>query len=162
MAYEVAHHGDENTTDYRCFISAPPATPAPFSRASFSFALPLPLALSPFLLCLSSFALIYGCAPYWADVRLAKGGDVVSPLHDIPLWADKEKGICNMIVEIPRGTNAKLEITLDEEGNAIKQDVKKGKLRLVDDVYPYIGYIWNYGAFPQVRSFLFLCPSSSP
>ena len=32
------------------------------------------------------------------------------------------------------------------------QDVKKGKLRHVDDVHPYSGYIWNYGAFPQVRA----------
>ena len=85
---------------------------------------------------------------------------MVSPLHDIPLWADKEKGICNMIVEIPRGTNAKLEISLGEEANPIKQDVKKGKLRLVDDVFPYIGYIWNYGAFPQVRPPSHALPSS--
>lgn len=38
--------------------------------------------------------------------------------------------------------------------NPIKQDVKKGKLRYVANVFPHKGYIWNYGAIPQVR-FLF-------
>lgn len=55
-----------------------------------------------------------------------------------------------MVVEIPRGTNAKMEICLSEEGNPIKQDVKNGALRFVHDVFPYSGYIWNYGALPQV------------
>lgn len=58
-------------------------------------------------------------------VRLAaKGGHIVSPFHDIPLWADKEKGFIHMLVEIPRGQNAKLEISRDEPMNPIKQDVK--------------------------------------
>jgi hypothetical protein len=56
-----------------------------------------------------------------------------------------------MIVEIPRWTNAKLEISKDEEFNPIKQDVKKGKLRFVRNCFPHHGYIWNYGALPQVR-----------
>ena len=34
--------------------------------------------------------------------------------------------------------------------NPIKQDVKKGKLRFVRNCFPHHGYIWNYGAFPQV------------
>jgi len=76
-------------------------------------------------------------------------GKTISPLHDIPLYADKEKGIFNMVVEIPRGTNAKFEIAPSLYANPIKQDVKNGKLRIVDNVYPYTGYIWNYGAFPQ-------------
>ncbi|OBS79177.1 hypothetical protein A6R68_18454, partial [Neotoma lepida] len=29
--------------------------------------------------------------------------------------------------------------------NPIKQDVKKGKLRYVANLFPYKGYIWNYG-----------------
>lgn len=32
----------------------------------------------------------------------------ISALHDIPLWADPAKKIANMIVEIPRWTNAKV------------------------------------------------------
>lgn len=35
--------------------------------------------------------------------------------------------------------------------NPIKQDVKKGKLRFVRNCFPHKGYLWNYGAFPQVR-----------
>ncbi|TPX58763.1 inorganic diphosphatase [Spizellomyces sp. 'palustris'] len=76
-------------------------------------------------------------------------GKVVSPFHDIPLYANAEKTIYNMVVEIPRWTNAKLEISKDEAFNPIKQDVKKGKLRYVRNCFPHHGYIWNYGAFPQ-------------
>jgi inorganic pyrophosphatase len=34
----------------------------------------------------------------------------VSPFHDIPLYHDKKRGILNMVVEIPRWTNAKFEV----------------------------------------------------
>ncbi|KAJ3390202.1 Inorganic pyrophosphatase [Lobulomyces angularis] len=82
-------------------------------------------------------------------VYIEKDGKVVSPFHDIPLYANSEKTILNMIVEIPRWTNAKLEISKEESFNPIKQDVKKGKLRYVRNCFPHHGYIWNYGAFPQ-------------
>lgn len=75
----------------------------------------------------------------------------VSPLHDIPLYADEANKIFNMVVEVPRWTNAKMEINLKETLNPIKQDVKKGKLRFVANCFPHHGYIWNYGAIPQVR-----------
>ena len=55
-----------------------------------------------------------------------------------------------MIVEVPRWTNAKMETSKEENFNPIKQDTKKGKLRFVRNCFPYTGYIWNYGAFPQV------------
>jgi inorganic pyrophosphatase len=54
-----------------------------------------------------------------------------------------------MVVEVPRWTNAKMEISKDDKLNPIKQDVKKGKLRFVDNCFPHHGYIWNYGALPQ-------------
>ena len=38
--------------------------------------------------------------------------------------------------------------------NPIKQDVKKGKLRYVRNCFPHKGYLWNYGAFPQVRALM--------
>lgn len=41
-----------------------------------------------------------------------KDGVPVSPFHDIPLYANEQKTILNMIVEIPRWTNAKLEVCL--------------------------------------------------
>ncbi|KAI7856373.1 inorganic pyrophosphatase [Circinella umbellata] len=54
-----------------------------------------------------------------------------------------------MVVEIPRWTNAKIEIATGESFNPLKQDVKKGKVRFVRNCFPYKGYIWNYGALPQ-------------
>jgi len=76
-------------------------------------------------------------------------GEVISPFHDVPLWADEQKGLLNMVCEIPRNSNAKLEISKEEAMNPIKQDVKKGKIRFVKNLFPYHGYLWNYGAFPQ-------------
>ena len=75
----------------------------------------------------------------------------MSPFHDIPLFADQNNGILNMIVEVPRWTNAKMEIFKYEFMNPIKQDIKKNRLRYVRNCFPHHGYIWNYGAFPQVR-----------
>jgi inorganic pyrophosphatase len=68
---------------------------------------------------------------------------------DIPLFADESKTVLNMVVEVPRWTNAKMEISKEEAFNPIKQDIKKGKLRFVRNCFPHHGYIWNYGAFPQ-------------
>ena len=78
----------------------------------------------------------------------------MSSFHDIPLFADQSNGILNMIVEVPRWTNAKMEICKEESFNPIKQDIKKGRLRFVRNCFPHHGYIWNYGAFPQVRATL--------
>lgn len=76
-------------------------------------------------------------------------GNVISPFHDIPLYADKTNNILNAVIEIPRWTNAKMEISKKEKFNPIIQDVKNGKLRFVNNVFPHHGYIWNYGALPQ-------------
>ncbi|CAE6475575.1 unnamed protein product [Rhizoctonia solani] len=82
-------------------------------------------------------------------VFIEQDGQPVSPFHDIPLFADQSMGILNMVVEVPRWTNAKMEISKEEPFNPIKQDIKKGKLRFVRNCFPHHGYIWNYGAFPQ-------------
>ncbi|KAJ2496273.1 Inorganic pyrophosphatase [Coemansia sp. RSA 1972] len=82
-------------------------------------------------------------------VFVEKDGKIVSPFHDIPLFADEANGIYNMVVEIPRWTNAKMEISKEDPLNPIKQDTKKGKLRYVRNAFPHHGYIWNYGALPQ-------------
>jgi len=74
----------------------------------------------------------------------AADGTPISPFHDIPLWVDKSKGIANMVVEIPKGTQPKLEISKADPLNPIKQDIKNGKLRNVALKYPF-----NYGALPQ-------------
>ncbi|KAG0229493.1 inorganic pyrophosphatase [Mortierella sp. GBAus27b] len=92
-------------------------------------------------------------------VFLEKDGVPVSAFHDVPLEASEADlkdvklnpgdKVYNMVVEIPRWSNAKVEISKDETLNPIKQDVKKGKLRFVRNCFPYKGYIWNYGALPQ-------------
>ena len=40
-----------------------------------------------------------------------------------------------MVVEVPRWSNAKIEIDLNSALNPLKQDVKKGKLRSALQVY---------------------------
>ncbi|KAI8067851.1 inorganic pyrophosphatase-like protein [Gongronella butleri] len=83
-------------------------------------------------------------------VFFEKNGAVVSPFHDIPLYANKsDSSVVNMVVEVPRWSNAKIEIATGEQYNPLKQDSKKGKLRFVHNCFPYKGYIWNYGALPQ-------------
>ncbi|KAK5150485.1 Inorganic pyrophosphatase [Oleoguttula sp. CCFEE 6159] len=82
-------------------------------------------------------------------IFIEKDGVPVSPFHDIPLYANEQQTILNMVVEVPRWTNAKMEISKEEKMNPIKQDTKKGKLRFVRNCFPHKGYLWNYGAFPQ-------------
>jgi len=43
-------------------------------------------------------------------IYIEKDGVPVSPFHDIPLYANEQQTILNMIVEIPRWTNAKMEV----------------------------------------------------
>ena len=66
-----------------------------------------------------------------------------------------------MVVEIPRWSNAKQEISKDENYNPIKQDIKKGKLRFVRNCFPHHGYPFTYGAIPQVSPIPFL-PARNP
>jgi len=42
---------------------------------------------------------------------IEKNGTPVSPFHDIPLYANEQHTILNMVVEIPRWSNAKLEVS---------------------------------------------------
>ena len=56
-------------------------------------------------------------------------GRLISPMHDIPLLANQEPPLYNMVVEVPRWSNAKMEIATTEPLGPIKQDVKKGSLR---------------------------------
>ncbi len=50
--------------------------------------------------------------PYTLDFRayIEKDGQPISPFHDVPLYANEQQTILNMVVEIPRWTNAKLEV----------------------------------------------------
>lgn len=40
----------------------------------------------------------------------SEDGRIISPWHDVPLVADMSQDLFHMIVEIPRGTKAKMEV----------------------------------------------------
>eukprot|EP00732_Lithocolla_globosa_P004412 Lithocolla_globosa_v1_NODE_4061_length_1515_cov_10.713115.p1 type:complete len:299 gc:universal NODE_4061_length_1515_cov_10.713115:1471-575(-) len=90
-------------------------------------------------------------APHTAEYALyfEKEGVPISPFHDIPLFSEESEKVYNMVVEIPRWTNAKLEVSKNKAFNPICQDTKKGQLRFVKNCFPHKGYIWNYGCLPQ-------------
>jgi len=98
-----------------------------------------------------SYSTIEKGSPNTLDYRIYFSDEhgPISPFHDIPLYSDQSNKVFNMVVEIPRWTNAKMEINTSEALNPIKQDVKKEKLRFVHNCFPHHGYIWNYGALPQ-------------
>ena len=47
-------------------------------------------------------------------IYIEKDGMLVSPFHDIPLYANETHTVLNMIVEVPRWTNAKMEVSFLE------------------------------------------------
>merc|ERR1712004_340441 len=47
-----------------------------------------------------------------------ESGQVISPMHDIPLSDNNGTNEFNMVVEVPRWTNAKMEINLKEKAAA--------------------------------------------
>uniref|UniRef100_A0A1L8E0P8 Inorganic pyrophosphatase n=1 Tax=Nyssomyia neivai TaxID=330878 RepID=A0A1L8E0P8_9DIPT len=111
----------------------------------------LPLSCAPIRMS-GKYSIVERGVPNSTDYRIFfrnEAGCPISPMHDIPLYANEAKNVVNMVVEIPRWTNPKMEICLSEALNPIKQDIKKGKLRYVANVFPHKGYIWNYGALPQ-------------
>uniref|UniRef100_A0A182SHG8 Inorganic pyrophosphatase n=1 Tax=Anopheles maculatus TaxID=74869 RepID=A0A182SHG8_9DIPT len=123
----------------------------PGSRSCFKHSVKLFVNHAPTMTA-SKYQIAERGVPNSTDYRVYfknENGQSISPLHDIPLYANDEKTVYNMVVEVPRWTNAKMEISLNEGLNPIKQDVKKGKLRFVANCFPHHGYIWNYGAFPQ-------------
>ncbi|KAE8370676.1 inorganic pyrophosphatase [Aspergillus caelatus] len=83
-----------------------------------------------------------------------QNGQTISPWHDMPLFAARQMETLNMVVEIPRKSHSKMEISKDDQYNPIKQDVSKGEPRAIADVLPFQGYPCNYGpcnygALPQ-------------
>ncbi|KAK4445188.1 inorganic pyrophosphatase [Podospora aff. communis PSN243] len=94
----------------------------------------------------------------------------ISPVHDIPLLhhRDHPNKIYNMVVEIPRWSNPKFEISLATPFNPIIQDTlpfsppttpplnsspshseSKSHLRFQPSIHPFTGTPFNYGALPQ-------------
>ncbi|EKD19271.1 inorganic pyrophosphatase [Drepanopeziza brunnea f. sp. 'multigermtubi' MB_m1] len=54
-------------------------------------------------------------------IFIEKDGVPISPFHDIPLYANEQQTILNMVVEIPRWTNAKMEISKPDLLNPISK-----------------------------------------
>lgn len=48
-------------------------------------------------------------------IYIEKDGVPVSPFHDVPLYANEQQTVLNMVVEIPRWTNAKQEVRYDSD-----------------------------------------------
>lgn len=80
---------------------------------------------------------------------IEKDGKVVSPFHDIPLYANDEKTVYNMVVEAPRWTNAKMKMNKETPMNPVFQDKKGSKLRYARNVFPHHGFICNMGFLSQ-------------
>ena len=68
----------------------------------------------------------------------------VSSWHDIPL-KDASTGLYNMVVEIPMYSTAKMEVSKEEMGNPIMQDIKDKRPRYYSYGIPF----FNYGLLPQ-------------
>ena len=49
-------------------------------------------------------------------IYIEKDGVPVSPFHDVPLYANEQQTILNMVVEIPRWSNAKQEVCTNNNG----------------------------------------------
>lgn len=71
---------------------------------------------------------------YRCYFRDTKTNTIVSPFHDIPLVNEELSSggnfVYNMVVEVPRWTNAKMEINKQLKMNPIVQDVKSGSFYL--------------------------------
>ncbi len=99
-------------------------------------------------------------------------GAYISPFHDIPTWANEE--VCLLVFSVNIVANCRehglrspsldkceiggtryfgssySQISKSDALNPIQQDEKKGVPRFVHNCFPHHGYIWNYGAVPQV------------
>lgn len=122
----------------RSFVTANPANPAAWALGQLAARLGSPAAAAVTVsesgeLGTTDYRLFYS----------GKDGSKVSVWHDVALFNDD--GTMNMIVEIPRFTRAKMEISTDEQFNPIKQDTSKGLPR----EYKWGDMLFNYGALPQ-------------
>lgn len=82
-------------------------------------------------------------------LTLMKEGKEVSAWHDVPMsqgHSPQGDWLVNMVLEIPKGTRAKMEMLKSEQFNPIAHDTTKdGQIR-------YMGYspvLYNYGFIPQ-------------
>ena len=104
---------------------------------------------------LSEFSLVERGRKYEADGSQYKiylktsGGELVSAWHDLPLTRAGDQETYNMVVEIPRFSQAKFEINREMRLNPLVQDLADGQPRYLANVFPWHGHLCNYGALPQ-------------
>ncbi|CAN7993420.1 unnamed protein product [Ixodes hexagonus] len=150
MAFSTVERGSPNSLDYRVYFRK-------FAAARYYLLIVTvvaglrPSAAAATTATTMAFSTVERGSPNSLNYSLyfRQGTKYISPFHDIPMFADQAKRVYNMVVEVPRWTNAKMEIATKEPLNPIKQDTKKNKLRYVSNCFPHHGYIWNYGAIPQ-------------
>ena len=81
---------------------------------------------------------------------LGEGGKRVSYWHDLPLQVSASTPaspfpLYNFVLEMPKGTQDKMEISTSLDLSPIIHDTKKGKIRVIT----YGKSRYNYGALPQ-------------
>jgi len=86
---------------------------------------------------------------YYIYFRESDSNTYVSPWHDIPMRPYPESETFNMLVEIPRFSQPKYEISRYEKLNPVMQDRKEDSLRYLPNLFPWHGHFCNYGAIPQ-------------
>ncbi|KAK0397995.1 hypothetical protein QR680_002378 [Steinernema hermaphroditum] len=81
-----------------------------------------------------------------------ENGELLSLWHDIPLYpeGDASNNVYNIVVETPRFSNPRLELCHTEPMNPIVHTYNSdGTLSYAENVFPFTGYPFNYGYFPQ-------------
>jgi inorganic pyrophosphatase len=75
---------------------------------------------------------------------------------EVPRWSNAKLEVCDKTVDDfyfdsgHRVPSSLVQISKTDALNPIQQDEKKGAPRFVHNCFPHHGYIWNYGAIPQV------------
>ncbi len=82
---------------------------------------------------------------YRVYIKNSLTNEFVSPFHDVPLHCfSAQNDVFNAVIEIPRWSNAKMEINKKEKLNPITQDVKNNKLRFVNNIFPHHGTYYTF------------------
>lgn len=101
-------------------------------------------------LCVLVLVACGGGAPRFAGAPLADGLEVTGPLRaraprhlvdGYPAFA--RDGVAHAVIEIPAGTNAKVEV--DHDAGDLAWEVRQGRPRVVD----FLGYPGSYGFVPS-------------
>ena len=84
----------------------------------------------------SAYSVRSVAAPHTLEHRIyiEKDGVPVSPFHDIPLYANEQQTVMNMVVEIPRWTNAKAEVRAANPSSPKRYSLVMHRLTSITDL----------------------------